>query len=67
MVLKRIKNRPASIPWILFLIGAIFFGIGVLRPTPSETIDPNFGIGVLFFLGGIIVGLSQVLRKRKRK
>jgi len=67
MVLKRLKNRPSAIPFVLFGIGIIFFGVGVLRPLPSEEVNPFLAFGVLFFGLGIIVGLANELRKRKKR
>ena len=67
MLLKRIRNRPSAVPFILFGIGIIFFGIGVLRPVASEMVNAFLGFGVLFFGLGILVGLANELRKRSKR
>lgn len=67
MVLKTIRNRPSSVPWILFGIGIIFFGIGIYNPVASEQINTNFAIGIMFFALGTFVGLTIALRKKRRK
>lgn len=67
MVLKKIRNRPSSIPWLLFGLGIIFFAIAGLYPKPSETVDPNFIVGVLFFGSGIVVGFTQALKRKRRQ
>lgn len=67
-LLKTISKKEAALPFIFFAIGITFFGIGVYNPVPSEVVDNNFGIGVMFFAIGIGFGLYLAIRpKRKRK
>lgn len=65
-IFGRIAKRPSSIPFLLFGVGIIFFGLGVYNPVPEGQIDKFFALGVAFFASGILIGFIQALTRRRK-
>ena len=64
---KIFKKNPSLYVWIFFGIGIILFMVGTLHPVIDPMINTVTFVGEIFFGIGIIVGISIILSKRRKK
>ena len=67
MLLKKIKNSPASYPFLLFGVGIVFFVIAEFNQTPIGTVNEAVIFALMFFGFGVIVGIYQIITKKRKK